>query len=367
MTSLYIHIPFCEQKCFYCSFTVSINQEKHTETYLDCLDKEAKVFYGTSLQSVYIGGGTPTQISCDHIARLFEIIRSNFKIKKDVEWTIEANPENLDGRKIALLKNSGVNRVSLGVQSLNDGYLKYLGRNHNRQSAISAFKSLRKAGFDNINVDLMFDFPNQTLDELKRDVDDMTALKSDHLSTYALTIEQGSRFHTKGVQLAKDQEQAQRYTFIINMLINKGYSQYEVSNFAKPDKLSKHNMNYWSGGNYVGLGVGAHSFVDAKRFWNVSKLKEYITLIQSKGSAQQSIEFLNADDQFKENLLIGLRMNQGVNIEKLKQRFTYKLTQKEEEALDELVRHQLLIYEPPYLKASEKGRLVLDEISVRLY
>ena len=162
MITLYIHIPFCAQKCFYCSFVISVGQEQRMDTYLDCLQKEAQKYKGTEVQSVYIGGGTPTLMSTDQLRRLFCMISNNFRISSGAEWTIEANPEKLEQSKLTLLKQEGITRISLGVQSLNDRYLKYLGRNHDVRTAIKTFQRIRESGFDNINVDLMFAFPDQT-------------------------------------------------------------------------------------------------------------------------------------------------------------------------------------------------------------
>jgi len=203
MKSLYIHIPFCEQKCFYCSFVVSIGQEQRMDTYLDCIALEAHRYKGEQVKTIYIGGGTPTLMSEKQIQKLNNIIQENFILSQAMEWTIEANPERLNSSKLKLLKTSGINRVSLGVQTMNNKYLKYLGRNHNAQAAVNSYKRIRKAGFENINIDLMFSFPKQTMRELKEDVKTITQLGSDHVSLYLLTIEHPSRFFCQKNSIAK--------------------------------------------------------------------------------------------------------------------------------------------------------------------
>lgn len=233
MKSLYIHIPFCERKCFYCSFVVSIGQQERMDVYCDSLIKEAQTYKGSAFKTVYIGGGTPTFLSGVQLERLFLNLRKNFNISENTEWTIEANPEGIPTDKLKLLKNLGVNRISLGVQSLSDRYLKYLGRNHSKETAVRAYNNIREAGFDNVNVDLMFGFRNQSMEELKNDVNALTSLKSEHVSLYALTIEKDSRFYTQKVQLQGDEFQSNQYTLITRLLKEAGFKQYEVSNFAR--------------------------------------------------------------------------------------------------------------------------------------
>ena len=278
-TSLYIHIPFCKNKCYFCSFVVSIGKEHQIDSYLESVSKEAGYYKDTFVETIYIGGGTPSFMNHGQLERLIRIIRENFKFTPVCEFTIEANPENVNFSKAKLLHELGVNRISLGVQSLKDKYLKFLGRPHNSRDAIVAFNNLRKAGFNNINLDLMFSFPGQKSEELEGDVRDIAALGSEHLSLYTLTIEEGSKFFKQNMKLENDLSQRIRYLRVVELLEEKGFTQYDISNFAKPGKESKHNCVYWQGGNYIGLGIGAHSHLNDKRSWNTSNLNLYISMI----------------------------------------------------------------------------------------
>jgi len=366
MNSLYIHIPFCEQKCFYCSFVVSIGQEHRIEAYIDCLEREARNYQGETLKSIYIGGGTPTLINEQHLQRLFQIVHKYFILPSNIEWTIEANPEGLQYSKLKYLKDEGINRISLGVQSLNDNYLKYLGRNHDSLTAIQAYDQIRKAGFNNVNVDLMFSFPEQTMDELNKDIAALTQLGSEHISLYTLTIEKNSKFYAQNIQLQNDLDQAQQYQFVCDALKENGFQQYEISNFSKPNKNSEHNLNYWLGGTYIGLGIGAHSHIGSKRSWNISILSEYITLMQKGLSVEEGSEELALYDKMKEAVLFGLRLNRGVNIKQITERFGFFLDDKQRKKIDQFIEGGFLVEETGILKTSAKGRLVLDELCAQL-
>lgn len=366
MKTLYIHIPFCRKKCFYCSFVVSVGQERRIGSYLDSLEREARQYSREEIQSVYIGGGTPTLMSLDELKKLFSIVRKNFDVVSNAQWTIESNPEGLSSSKLKLLKEEGVDRISLGAQTLNDKYLKYLGRNHDSSMAIEAFERIKDIGFDNVNIDLMFAFPDQTMSELKKDVEAVIRLGSDHLSLYTLTVEEHSRFYTRNIQLEDSQYQAAQYLLVCGVLEAEGFHQYEISNFAKPSKISQHNLKYWQGGEYIGLGVGAHSYIDGERFWNTSRLNDYMAAMQKGSSAKEGSEILTVFDQMKEVVLFGLRMNRGISVERTKERFGCFLNDEQKEKIDRFIENGFLIEGDGYLKASPKGRLVLDELCAQL-
>lgn len=359
-------MPFCGQKCFYCSFIVSVGQTHRIDLYLDCLEKEALQYQGETIDAIYIGGGTPTLIAERQLQKLFKIIYKNFKLSPDSEWTIEANPEELDFSKLKLLRSEGVNRISLGVQSLNDKYLNYLGRNHDSSTAIHAFDRIRKAGFDNVNVDLMFSFPKQTMEELAEDISALTQLGSEHVSLYTLTIEENSKFYVRNIQLQDGHDQARQYLFVCDALGEKGFKQYEVSNFSKPSRASRHNLNYWQGGHYIGLGIGAHSHRGARRSWNVSNLNEYISCAQKGLSVEKGSEELTPYDKMKEVVLFGLRMDCGVNIKQVRERFGCFLSEEQQKKIDQFVENGFFIEDNGILRTSVKGRLVLDELCAQL-
>ena len=290
----------------------------------------------------------------------------HFCFSKNIEWTIEANPEGLNISTLRMIYDKGINRISLGIQSLNDKYLKYLGRNHDSKSAVNAFQKIRKAGFDNINVDLMFSFPEQSDKELQKDIDEITQLGSEHLSLYSLDVEKNSRFYVQNVQLKDDQIQAQQYMIVCESLKRKGFEQYEVSNFAKLKKASIHNLNYWQGGQYIGLGIGAHSHMGMQRSWNISRLNEYIACVQKGQTVREGFEDLTTYTKMKEVVLFGLRMNRGIDIKQIKNKFGCFLKDHEQEKINQYIQGGLLIEDNGRLKTSSKGRLVLDELCAGL-
>ena len=366
MMGLYIHIPFCEKKCLYCSFVVSIGQQARIDAYLNGLEQEAKHYAGANVGSVYMGGGTPTFMSAAQIEKLLLMVKRHFDIHADAEWTMEANPEGLDQDKLTMMHKLGVNRISLGVQSLNEKYLKYLGRVHDNKTALTAFERIRAAGFKNINVDLMLSFPSQTIDELREDIEAMTAFKSDHISAYSLMVEPHSRFYAQKICVPDSEKQKEQYLLLLSMLETSGFMQYEVSNFAQPNKESSHNINYWSAGNYIGLGIGAHSHLDGRRFWNVNKLLDYIKRIEGGQSVIEGEEALGSYHRFLEAFIFGLRMNAGISIQNLEERFGERLDSERQSIIDECLRGGLLFLDQGRIKARLRGRLVLDEIAAKI-
>ncbi len=367
--SLYIHIPFCKRKCFYCSFVVVVSQEQRIDLYLECLAKEAKKYKGYKINSIFIGGGTPTLLNNNQFKKLFKIIFDNFEVSDSAECTVEANPEGLYSSRIRLLKSLGVTRISLGVQTFNNTYLKALGRNHDCKTAVKTFRKIKQNGFDNVSIDLMYGFPEQTFEELKQDLKCFTQLGAEHISIYTLTLEKNSRFYTKKISLPDSQVLAEQYVVVAEFLEAAGYSQYEISNFAKSKKVSAHNINYWRGGEYVGLGVAAHSYLRGRRSWNVCKFKEYLAAFaQTKKCPNvcKGFEDLSAYEQFKDVVLFGLRMNKGVNLNKEEDRFGCSLSPNQQKKIDTFIKEGWLILEKGYLKTSARGRLVLDELCAQL-
>ncbi len=366
MTSLYLHIPFCEKKCFYCSFVVAIAQDQWIDSYLDCLNQEARPYQGELVDTVYLGGGTPTYLSLEQLERLFSMIRRNFQLTPECEFTIEANPEGMDPVRAKLLIALGVNRISLGIQSLNDCYLKYLGRCHDAQLARNAFDNLRKAGFKNINVDLMYSFPGETEKEIEDDVIAIKALNSDHLSLYTLTIEENSKFYASKVVLDHGENRARQYEFVIGLLEKSDFKQYEISNFAKIGKESRHNLNYWRGGNYIGLGIGAHSHINGQRFWNVGKLNLYLSKIEKGEDPTEGREQLTLEQQLIETMLVGLRMSQGVSVGELEKKTGKNIGKDRKVKINGFIQAGLLKWDHDRLIATSQGRLMLDEICSHL-
>ena len=366
MSSLYIHIPFCQKKCLYCSFAVVIAQEHNINSYLGCLRKEANAYKQLSVQTIHVGGGTPSFLNSQQMKRLFDDIYKNFYVAHDAEFAVECNPEGLTEEKLSVLRDGGVNRVSLGVQSFNDARLRYLGRCHDSAAAVKAFERLRAAGFSNINLDLMFSLPGEPEENLLRDLKVIGDLSPEHVSLYALTIEAPSRFFARQVKLPSEDIQVRQYRKILATLSRYGYRQYEVSNFSRPGYESRHNLNYWQGGNYIGLGMSAHSHRDGERYWNADKLRPYMEMVSEKGEAVTGREQLTKEKQFKEIFLFGLRMNEGVVLPALEEKFDYRFDGEEQKRLDEFFRQGFLERHEGRIRPTDRGRLVLDELSAFL-
>jgi oxygen-independent coproporphyrinogen III oxidase len=366
MTSLYVHIPFCIKKCLFCSFVIAVGQGHRVDDYLDALAQESQPHKGAKVSSVYLGGGTPSFLSEMQLERLVKMIRDHFDCAADAEWTIETNPEGIHKEKAVLLRTLGFNRVSLGVQSVNERYLKFLGRNHSADAAFKAFHDLRSAGLDNINVDLMFAFPGQTPDEIACDVNAIAGLQSEHMSLYSLTVEEKSRFYAENLKLDEEGRLADHYTLVCDLLDKHGLRQYEVSNFCRGDKRSRHNLNYWQGGDYIGLGVGAHAHTSGRRSWNVSKLQDYFARIAQGGEALESFEDLTLETRLMELVIFGLRMNEGIVLEDVQKKIGMPLPPEKVQRIDQFIKDGFLIQENARIKVSPNGRLILDELSSRL-
>jgi oxygen-independent coproporphyrinogen-3 oxidase len=363
--SLYVHIPFCAGKCLYCSFPVSAGFIRKEEEYLAALEREAGHRTLQECGPVYVGGGTPSLLSRQGVERLGRLIADNFSVDKQAEFTFEANPESVDIARALAWRAAGANRVSLGVQSFDDSRLRWLGRGHTAAGAAEAFGILRQAGFKNINVDLIFGFPGQSVDELARDVDRILALGSEHVSLYMLEIEPRSLFYARALKVDPD-DQAEAYELVRARIESAGARQYEVSNFSFPGFESRYNLNTWRAGEYWGLGMSAHSHIDGRRFWNADTLPGYLSMMAASGSAETGSEQLSSQGKLMEAFLFGLRLNEGVDILLLEQRFGVRISDDRRAILGSFVRDGLLTDEDGRIKATSRGRMVLDEISARL-
>ncbi len=364
--SLYVHIPFCVSKCLFCSFAISVGQAHRVDDYIFALGEECKQYQGLNFSTVYLGGGTPTFLNDEQISQLAEHIRRYFIVDPNAEWTIEANPEHLNLSKAKFLKKTGFNRLSLGTQTFEDRYLKFLGRNHDCSTALSAYQAARDAGFNNINVDLMFSYPGQTEDEIRKDIQTLGQLKSEHVSLYGLTIDEKSRFYAQQLKLDDQELLAKQYVLICQLLEEQGLSQYEVSNFCRAGREAVHNSNYWNGSQYIGLGMGAHSYVDEKRYWNVSKLQDYLARIQKSGNATEDFENLTAETRLMERVLFGLRKNEGIQLSYIEREVGLRLVEEKLSTIESFIEAGFLVNKNDRLMTTMKGRLVLDELCSRL-
>jgi len=374
-TGIYIHIPFCIKKCPYCSFTSFTPEKIPEEEYISTILKEIKTRYSEAESrdagTVYFGGGTPSLISPAGISAILSAIAGKFRLTNP-EITIEANPGTVDLDKLRGYRNAGVNRISIGVQSFNDRLVLNLGRSHSSKEALNAFESARTAGFDNIGIDLIHSISGESLQDWENDLKKAVLLHPEHISAYNLTIEEGTPFHhsqEKGLlYLPQEEEQTEMLLTTIEILCSAGYEHYEVSNYAMPGFRSQHNQIYWNGGDYLGIGVSAHSYI--RKGWgirraNSSNLTEYLNLINNKGTAVVDEEILSKEKAMGEAVFLGLRMMEGIVLNDFESRFGTGIETAFTNAVEELRTEGFLIYDKDNLKLTRKGLLFYNDVAIR--
>ncbi|WP_428074786.1 radical SAM family heme chaperone HemW [Candidatus Avelusimicrobium luingense] len=355
MTGLYIHIPFCKQKCKYCDFASFAGRENLIDDYLDALSKEAARFANAACNTLYIGGGTPSLLSRAQLEKLINLIEKNFApIPSFAESTFEANPESLTREKIALLHHAGINRFSMGLQSFNDDELKRIGRIHSSADFLRAWEDLHTGGVQNVNVDLIAGLPGQTLESFLHSLEKLTALSPQHISVYGLQIEEGTPFFEQGV-LCDQLLMRRMLEETRERLLKAGYHHYEISNFARPGAESKHNLNYWQYGEYIGLGSAAASFINGERRQNTEDITDYIARIKAQKSAVDFSEKLTGKKREGEKLLVGLRQLDGVELTPVQQRYFAT-------AIEKHIQNGLLVRENKKVKLSEEGLYLANEV-----
>lgn len=321
MRGLYIHIPFCRSKCIYCDFVSFANKNDLKDEYMRKLCSEMTQYDGMSFDTVYIGGGTPTVLDDDDFKKLFAAIRSNFDIAPHSEITVEANPATVTASKAGLLRALGVNRISLGAQSFVDSELMAIGRIHSASDTAETVHLLRDEGFDNISIDLMYALPGQTAGTLEHSIESILNLEPEHISCYGLKVEAGTKLaemvERKKITEASEDDFADMYEKICDLLSKNGYGHYEISNFSKPGFESKHNCKYWRCEEYLGLGLGASSYINGVRYANARRFEDYFD-----GYKRAESEKLSQDDMMSEFIILGLRMlKSGVDITEFKRLF----------------------------------------------
>lgn len=357
---LYIHIPFCIKKCNYCDFN-SYETLGLISSYMEALKREIKSYKDKeyTIKTVFIGGGTPTLLEAREIYSLAECIYSNFKVLPDAEITIEANPGTLSREKLTWIKSAGVNRLSLGLQAYQDGLLRKLGRIHTVQEFEDNFFTARKIGFDNISVDIMFGLPGQTLKDYYLTLKNLLILAPEHISAYSLSIEEGTSFFNWWKQgkliLPSEEEERAMYHGGRAFLTSHGFVHYEISNFSAPGRESKHNMIYWIGEEYLGLGAGAHSYIEGERFYNYPKIKDYIEHVENGLKSVAHRQILSPEDILAEYCFLGLRLIDGICKEDFKRRFGRDINFIYGEAIAKLKEQGLLQENTRNLKLTTKG------------
>lgn len=364
-SSLYIHIPFCKKLCGYCDFfkTVSLT---HKDAVLRRMAEEmaerATMLEGTTLKTIYFGGGTPTVCTPEEIGSLLATAARLFDCSEVEEVTVEANPDDLTEEYLRGLREVGINRLSIGIQSFRDADLEFMNRRHNARQAVEAVQRARNVGFDNISIDLIYGLPTATLEEWRGVAESAAALGVEHISAYHLTIEERTPFGKKGVCTTPEELSDKEYEVLCQVLQKAGYDHYEISNFALPDRRSKHNSAYWRGTPYLGLGPGAHSF-DGKstRSWNVPSIKSYL-----EGVAPES-ETLSATERYEEVVMVSLRTAEGVDLTLLEEQFGRQKRVQFEATAAPFVEQKILLREGNNVAFAKEHWLVSDSVIAEFF
>ena len=325
MSSIYIHIPFCLRKCNYCAFNSKVAGEVEIENYVDALTREIENFSEKfSAETIYFGGGTPTVLKISQLEKIFRALEKNFKFDSKSEITIEANPGTVDEKFLSELRELGFNRLSLGVQSFSDKLLKILGRIHDSESAIETVKTAKKF-FNNVSLDLMYELPEQKFSDVEYSVEIAASLEVQHISIYGLEIEPNTNFYKlraeKNLNLPNEDICAKMYDFITEKLPALGYKRYEISNFAKKNFESRHNLGYWTGRKYFGFGAGAHGYDGKIRTANICNVADYTRKILTGESVARIEEIVTQKAAMEEFCFLGLRTAAGISAEKFSQKF----------------------------------------------
>ena len=368
MAGIYIHIPFCKQRCTYCAF-YSSTLYNIKEKYVDALCKEIvmrKDYAGNAIvETIYLGGGTPSTLSIEQLQRICDTIYASYNISATPEVTIECNPDDLTPEFLAQLKQLPFNRISMGVQSFNDTQLKRLGRRHDADKARQAVRNAREAGYDNISIDLIFALPSSTITEWEHDLDNAIALRPDHLSAYNLTYEEGTPLHRAlergDFAELSEEENIEQFQMLIAKLKEAGYRHYEISNFALPGRESRHNSSYWNDTPYIGCGAAAHSYNGTSRQWNIADVKEYINGIESNSPIFE-IEELTEEERYNDTILTRLRTAKGIPLEWMTENFCDKLNRHMQRAAEKEIALGNLKEENAHLSLTEKGIFISDAV-----
>ena len=355
MNHVYIHIPFCKHICSYCDFCKMFYNKKIANEYLDSLKSEIEEFYqNEEISTLYIGGGTPSSLDYDLLDKLFDILKI-FKLNDDAEFTFECNPDDINEFLVKKLASNGVNRISLGIESFNSEKLKFMERNADFDDIRTKMNLLRYYGIKNINVDLIYGIPNESLDILKKDIKDLLKLNPSHISTYSLIIEPHTKIGINNVQNIDEELEVKMYEYICKKLKQKGFIHYEVSNFSLKGCESKHNLAYWNNEEYYGFGLGASGYMDGFRYDNTKNIKEY-----TNGKYHINNALLSKQEIMEYEVMLGLRKMQGINLQEFFDK--YDVNMQDVFPIKPLVRNKDLIYKNGYIYINPEKIYVMNEI-----
>lgn len=365
-TSAYVHIPFCTQICYYCDFSKVFIKNQPVDAYLEHLIQETRSYEIGKLRTLYIGGGTPTALSAQQLAYLLTELPKVMDLSEVEEFTIEANPGDLDPDKIVVLKESQVNRVSLGVQTFDNKMLKKIGRSHQEQDIYDNIRHLKQAGFDNISIDLIYALPGQTMDQVKENVAKAIDLDIPHMSLYSLILENHTVFMNRmrrgKLPLPKEELEAEMFEYIIEELEKAGFEHYEISNFSKPGFESRHNLVYWDNAEYYGLGAGASGYVDGIRYKNHGPIRHYLEAVEA-GKARITEEHLTLEEKMEEELFLGLRKKTGVSKARFEEKFGVSFDQRYGQVVANLTEQGLLVPDDKQVRMTKRGLFLGDTVA----
>lgn len=367
---LYVHIPFCVKKCGYCDFLSWCGTSEEKETYVQALLKEIESYRefarGYRVSTVFVGGGTPSVLEAGQMERVLGNMQEVFELEKKPEITLEMNPGTVTEEKLQCYKENGVNRLSIGLQSVKNEKLEVLGRIHSYEEFLESYELARKAGFTNISVDLISSIPGQKLEEWKEELAPLSALSPEHISVYQLIIEAETPFYEKYAEheelLPDEEESREIYLWTGSFLKEQGYEQYEISNYAKPGKESRHNLKYWERGDYLGLGLGAASMVRNIRMSNTKDMKTYLERCGQPKTMREDVQFLEEARQMEEFMFLGLRKTRGVSRKEFRRIFGQEMDMVYEKALHKCLENGMLKEHKDRVYLSEEGVLLSNAV-----
>lgn len=367
---VYIHIPFCHQICNYCDFNKFFFHNQPVDEYIESLGKEMALWQNdlqkAEIETIFIGGGTPTSLSVDQLDRLLELITTYIPMEHVTEFSSEANPDELTLDKMQKMREFGVNRLSMGVQTFDQDLLKVLGRTHSNDHVYEVIEHAKQTDFPSISIDLMYGLPNQTMDQWKASLQEAFRLKIPHISAYSLLVEPKTIFYnllSKGkLSLPGEDLEAEMYGYLLEEMKSHGYIQYEISNFAYVGKESKHNLLYWNNDEYIGLGAGAHGYVNGKRYSNHGPIKKYMQTIDTGEQPFMMQKEVTNVEKMEEEMFLGLRKNEGVSLAKFEERYGLTLRDVYGKELDELFQRELLVLENNFVRLTSRGRFMGNEV-----
>lgn len=372
MLGLYIHIPFCIKKCKYCdfnSFKLNVDEKRK---YLNSLKREMELYKvnlkDKSIDSVFVGGGTPSILNEEEIKILFQNIKNNFRIKDSAEITMECNPGTLTLNKLKTMKACGVNRLSIGLQAVQNNHLEYIGRVHTYEEFEKNYYQAKEVGFENINIDLMYALPNQSKEDWMESLEKVVKLNPTHISAYSLILEENTElfnmYQKHEFKLLDEDTDIEMYEYTINYLKSNGYNQYEISNYAQKGFECKHNILYWKCENYVGLGVSASGFLNEIRYNNLCELDKYEEIIHSGKKPIEWEEKLSIKDEIEENIFLGLRMNEGIKFKDFYEKYNLDFEEEYKIEIDKLKKMELIETNDEGMRLTQKGREISNSVFV---